>query len=323
VTFNGANGADSSSDFAIDRSGTIFGNTTYGGHYGAGTAFSISTKWHAARERVIWSFGGRNDGVFPDAGMVLDSSGALYGTTLEGGPFGGGNVYKLTRSGRGYQETILHDFGGGSDGKYSAAPVTLRARGVVYGTAGGGGNGCNHGCGIVFKLTPAGSRYQESVVWSFHGAADGSAPESGLTFDATGTIYGTTYFGGGTSCADGYGCGTVYKLTPSGSGYTERVIWAFGKGTDDGDYPLSNVVIGRHGRLFGTTQQGGTQFAGILWELIPSGSTYVEKVLWNFGNSDVGGDPEGTLISDAQHRLYGTTYVGGTGEVGTVFRLTP
>lgn len=322
VLFDGPNGDSASSDFAIDRSGKIFGNTIYGGRYGAGTAFSISTKRHAVRERVIWSFGGQNDGVFPDAGMVLDRNGALYGTTPVGGPFGGGNVYKLARAGGRYQETILHDFGGGADGKYSAAPVTLRAHGAIYGTTGGGGNGCQNGCGIVFKLTPAGSRYKESALWSFRGGTDGSGPESGVTFDATGAIYGTTYFGGGTRCASGYGCGTAYKLTPSSSGYTEHVIWAFGKGTD-GDYPLSNVVIGTHGRLFGTTQQGGTRFAGILWELIPSGSGYIERVLFDFGDSDVGGDPEGTLISDVRHRLYGTTYIGGSGGVGTVFRLTP
>lgn len=322
VTFQGRNGSSASGQLTMDSAGTLYGTTVWGGRYGYGSAFSISTNGRV-RERVIWSFGGTSkDGANPDAGLVVDAQGVLYGTTAVGGPFGGGNVFKLTRAGRRDTETVLHDFGGAKDGKYPAAPVTLGIDGTVYGTAGGGGNGCSHGCGIVFKLTPSGSRYSESVLWNFRGATDGSGPSSGVTIDASGAMYGVTDFGGGTSCADGYGCGTVYKLTPSASGYTERVLWSFGKGTD-GYYPLSNVVIGRNGTLYGTTWQGGTHYAGNLWELVPSGSAYAEKVLWNFTAGDDGGDPRGQMLADARGRLYATTYVGGTAGVGTVLRFTP
>ncbi|MGA9417986.1 MAG: choice-of-anchor tandem repeat GloVer-containing protein, partial [Candidatus Cybelea sp.] len=120
------------------------------------------------------------------------------------------------------------------------------------------------------------------------------------------------------------GCGTVYKLTPSGSGYTERVLWVFGSGTD-GYYPMSNVVIGRGGTLYGTTWQGGSGFGGVVYELVPNGSNYEEKVLMNFVNGPDGYDPRGNLFLDRDHRLVGSTYAGGSSEFpdGTVFRFTP
>jgi uncharacterized repeat protein (TIGR03803 family) len=324
VTFNGRNGDSSDGALVMDASGALFGTTVWGGAYGYGSAFRVTMKGDV-RERVIWSFGGNEkDGANPDAGMVLDANGALYGTTSVGGPFGGGIAFKLTPSGRAYTETVMHAFGGDSDGKYSVAPLTLAKNGVVYGTAGGGGNGCSHGCGIVFKLTPSGTGYSESKVYVFKGGSDGSGPSSGLTVDSSGAMYGVTNYGGGGGCADGYGCGTVYKLTPSGSGYSERVLWVFGIGTD-GYYPMSNVVIGRGGTLCGTTLQGGAHYGGVVYELVPNGSSYEEKVLMNFVNGPDGYDPRGNLVLDRDHRLVGTTYVGGSSEFpdGTVFRFTP
>ena len=119
VTFNGRNGSTSDGALVMDGSGTLFGTTVWGGAYGYGTAFRVTMKG-GVRERVIWSFGGnRKDGANPDAGMVLDASGALYGTTSVGGPFGGGIAFRLTPSGRTYTETVMRAFGGDSDGKVS------------------------------------------------------------------------------------------------------------------------------------------------------------------------------------------------------------
>ncbi|MGA9419365.1 MAG: choice-of-anchor tandem repeat GloVer-containing protein, partial [Candidatus Cybelea sp.] len=125
VTFNGRNGSSSSGALAMDASGALFGTTVWGGAYGFGAAFRLTMEG-GVRERVIWSFGGNlKDGANPDAGMVLDANGALYGTTSVGGAFGGGIAFKLTPSGRAYTETIMRAFGGDSDGKYPAAPLTL------------------------------------------------------------------------------------------------------------------------------------------------------------------------------------------------------
>ena len=267
VTFTGRNGDAETGTPAMDSSGTLFGTTLYGGPHGRryggrGTVFRVSTKGKI-HERVIWTFGGyRADGIYPDAGPVLAADGAVYGTTTYGGSFGYGTAFKLTPSARRYTETILHNFGGGRDGRYPASALTLGPGGVLYGTTSGGGSGCTDGCGIVFELTPTVAGYSENILWNFRGGADGSGPSSALTLDSSGDLYGVTYFGGGGGSCDsgaGYGCGTVYELESSLSGYTERVLWSFGKGMD-GYYPLSNVVRGRNGRLYGTTQQGGTHW---------------------------------------------------------------
>jgi hypothetical protein len=198
----------------------------------------------------------------------------------------------------------------------------LGADGAIYGTTGGGGTGCYTGCGTVFRLMPSGSGYSESVLWKFRGDLDGSAPQSALTRTASGSLFGDTYFGGGTGC-DGYGCGVAYELRPTSGGYDERVLWRFGQG-EDGDYPDGSILLGKHGRLFGTTQQGGTHLAGIFYELVPHGTHYVEKVLWNFSPQSCGEEPTGAMITDAQGTIYGTAGYGGTSKwFGTVYAFTP
>ncbi len=330
VIFRGANGLSSTGAMTLGKKGELFGITTWGGQYGYGTAFRVSTKGRP-RERVIQSFGrSENDGGNPDAGLALDAKGALFGTTEAGGSYGAGTVFKLSPSGRGYVETYPWEFGGAGDGKYPDGLLTLGANGVLYGTTGGGGTGCGHGCGIVFELIPKGRHYRERVLYNFKGGSDGSSPDSGVTFDSSGALYGVTDFGGGGPCAGGYGCGTVYELQPAQPHkpeYTERVLWSFGNsaGSGHGYYPASNIVLGESGRLYGTTWQGGTYDAGTAYELVPNATGYSEKVLWNFDLGDDGYDPRGNLIMDSRHRLYGVCYAGGSSESpdGTVFRLTP
>ncbi|HEV3091867.1 MAG TPA: choice-of-anchor tandem repeat GloVer-containing protein [Candidatus Cybelea sp.] len=325
VTFTGPNGNSAVGSLAHSSSGELYGVTTWGGRYGYGTAFRVSTKPPFA-ESVIWSFGGnRNDGGNPEGGLVLDDKGALYGVTASGGINGDGIVFKLIPSGSGYIEAILHQFGGVGDGKYPDALLTLRPGGVIYGTAGGGGTGCSHGCGMVFELIPSGPRYDDRILYQFKGFSDGSGPSSAVTFDSKGAMYGVTEYGGGTECADGYGCGTLYKLTPSASDYHERVLWSFGRGTD-GYYPTSNVLLGRKGALYGTAWQGGAHYGGTVYELVPKGFNYSESVLVNFTNENGSGyDPEGNLVMDGHGRIYGTCYAGGNAAFGggTVFGLTP
>jgi uncharacterized repeat protein (TIGR03803 family) len=304
----------------LDSSGTIFGTAVEGGKYGYGTAFRLSTKGDG-RERVIWDFGNGTDGREPFAGLVFGTNGVLYGTTQYGGLHGDGTVFKLTPSGREYIEQTLWSFGG-YDGRYPTQSLMLGADGAIYGTTGGGGSGCETGCGLVFRLIPLGSSYSESILWNFRGNSDGAAPTSALTPASLGVLFGVTYFGGGTGC-DGYGCGVAYELIPSGAAYSERVLWRFGQGTD-GDYPDGNIVLGEHGRLFGTAQQGGTHLAGIFYELVPHGTHYIERVLWNFNPQSGGEEPTGMLITNAQRTVYGTASYGGTSRwFGTVYAFTP
>ncbi|MGA9017839.1 MAG: choice-of-anchor tandem repeat GloVer-containing protein [Candidatus Cybelea sp.] len=322
VRFKGPDGDSPSGGLVMDAAGQLFGTTVWGGRYKYGTAFYVTTQGRV-QQRVLWSFGGNSfDGAVPDSGLAIDAHGALYGVTEYGGALGYGTVFKLTPAGREYRKSTIWKFGTRFDGKYPDGPLTLGPHGVIYGTAGGGGNGCSNGCGIVFELIPAKSRFSQKILWNFKGGpSDGSSPGSSLSFDSAGDIYGTTYFGGDTSCADGYGCGTIFKLTPSSAAYTEKVVWNFGKGSD-GDYPLSSVLIGPHGKLFGTTQQGGSHLGGILYELTRKRRGYSERILWNFARGPYGYDPEGNLIMDGERRIYGTAYAGGSTGDGTVFRFT-
>jgi uncharacterized repeat protein (TIGR03803 family) len=327
MTFRGLNGAFPSGPLIMDSSGTLYGTAVEAGRHGGGTVFRIRTRGRV-RSNVIWNFGSSpKDGVFPFGGLTFGARGVLYGAATESGLFGGGVVFKLTPSGVGYTETILHEFGGDHDGKYPSKTLTLGPGGVIYGTTNGGGNGCARGCGTIFKLTPTGSSYAYAILYAFRGGADGDLPSSELTVDSSGAMYGVTNYGGGGSTCDsgGYGCGTLYELTPSGSGFSERVLWSFGYGTD-GYYPLSNVVIGENGTLYGTTWQGGPTFGGTFYELTPGHGSYTEKILLNFSSDSPGGyDPEGNLVTDRRHLIFGTAYVGGSSEFpdGTVFRIRP
>jgi uncharacterized repeat protein (TIGR03803 family) len=176
------------------------------GGFSSGTAAQTLT--------TLYSFAGLPDGANPFPAPIA-ALGNLYGTTFSGGSYvcsgGCGTVFKLTPSGT---ETVLYRFTGG-DGANPTAGLIADASGNLYGTTelGGGANGCSGGCGTVFKLTPSGTR---TVLHSFTGGNDGASPVAGLIADAAGNLYGTTELGGGASGCSG-GCGTVFKLTPSGT----------------------------------------------------------------------------------------------------------
>jgi uncharacterized repeat protein (TIGR03803 family) len=224
-------------------------------------------------------------------------------------------------------EKTIHVFRGGNDGAgpWQGGLISDNA-GNAYGTTdGGGGAGCNGGCGTVFKLT---KDRKESVLYAFKGGSDGAGPDGALMVDASGNLYGTTIFGGGgAGCNNGSnGCGTVFRLTPDG---TEKVLYAF-QGGGDGFDPVSNIVTDQSGNLYGTTAAGGTfnsdcaSFGcGTIFEVQPNGT---KITLYQFQGGTDGADPNGPLIADAAGNLYGTTYGGGgctfDGGCGTVFELT-
>ena len=178
------------------------------------------------------------------------------------------------------------------------------------------------------------------VLHAFGGNPDGSAPESNLIFDGAGHLYGTTYAGGtGIACLNG--CGTIFQLTPDGTGgFTERVIHSFQGPLIDGQNPQAPLILDAQGNLYGTTYSGGQsarRASGTVFKLSPNGDgSWTETVLHNFngaldGGHD-GGDLQGGLVFDGAGNLYGTTAGGGTGTgcgagpatgCGTVFELTP
>src|ERR1035441_9294717 len=223
----------------------------------------------AAREFRLTDIGRRSEVfinlLYPVNGVTIDGSGNVYGTTNIGGSGtscyeGCGGAFKLTHRGSNWVLTPLYDFMGGSDGGNSDARLIIGPDGDLYGTTSqGGGTGCGGvGCGTVFKLSPPAHAcgralcpWSETVLYRFNGGSDGNSPRGAdLVFDRAGTLYGTTFFGGGGGCQDG--CGTVYKLTRSG-GWTESIVHTFSQ-SGDGQGPWAGVIFDQSGSLYGTTR---------------------------------------------------------------------
>jgi len=331
----------------FDDHGSIFGVTSWGGPAGIGAVYRLTPAASGYSETVLHSFAGGRDGSRPYYGLAAGKGGNLYGTASVGGnercSGGCGVVFEVRRhpsSPNGYLERILYRFVGGMDGSNpSSAP--LIAAGTIYGTTqtGGGSTACSGGCGTVFKLTPTGHGYSESILYRFQGGSDGADPIAGLVADTDGALYGTTLVGGGSPSCSG-GCGTVFKLTPTSSGYSESVLYRF-LGGSDGAILYSGVIVNRRGRVFGTTAWGGygvgslCDYNGVLtgcgtvFELRPGHRKYHKTTLYEFTDaSDDGAGPWGGVTFGKNGTLYGTTLFGGNCGVayygcGTVYELSP
>lgn len=221
--------------------GDLYGVTSYGGKYGLGTIFRLTT---SGSERVLHSFV-KPYGIQPTGGLVA-VNGVLYGTTQGGGANAEGTVFSITTSG---DETVLYSFAGSADGAYPAAGLT-ELGGMLYGTTAGGGNDeCGNGdpCGTVFSIDTSGN---ETVLHRFDGD-DGAYPQAALTA-VNDTLYGTTPSGGAYACAVERPCGTVFAMDTSGN---LSVVHDF-TGSPDGAFPEASLTY-VNGTLFGTTQGGG------------------------------------------------------------------
>lgn len=313
----------------LDSAGNLFGTTRFGGSSDAGVVFEISPSQTGWSYSVLYNFTNTPLGNGEPTGrLAMDTAGNLYGTN-------GGVAYELSPSPTGWSQKIIYTFGAfNGDGILPQAGMILDAAGNLYGTTLGGGiQTCYEGCGTVFKLSQVGGVWTETQLYLFQGhPSDGGTPIGNLAFDAAGNLYGTTDFGGGSiACNAGEGCGTVFKLTPSGGTWTETLIHTFNN-APDGRYP-NYITLDSMGNLFGTTSEGGSgcgsdpHHCGTVYELSPSGSQWHETILHSFqlGQfSQDGRNPLGGVIFAPDGNLYGTTLTGGTmsGE-GTVFEVKP
>ena len=340
-------GAFPVADLILDSAGSLYGTTSKGGMYGSncgtlgnecGTVFELSPRAHGGwKEKILHSFGGSGDGTFPQAGLIFDSAGNLYGTTTDGGAHSVGTVFELSPGANGtWTEKILHSFGSGQDGYYPYGGLILDKPGNLYGTASSGGASgrlCANfaSCGIAFQLTPGSNgSWTETVLHNFGSGADGNDPLGGLIMDPKGNLYGTTAYGGAyASNCDTSTCGIVFQLTGANGTWTETVLHSFGNGKD-GNGPFSSLILDQPGNLYGTTSHGGTKAPGLgtVFELKASAhGKWTEKLLHSFGGTD-GQIPTGGLFMDAAGNLYGATSEGGvfscagTG-CGVAFKLTP
>jgi uncharacterized repeat protein (TIGR03803 family) len=281
-------------------------------------------------ESVLYTFKGANysDGSEPTGITCCVAAGSdyIFVTTVGGGTYGDGAVVGLTPTSSGvWTDTVLHSFGFPPDGASPYGAVTTDKAGNLYGTTSAGGT---YGAGTVYRMQPSsGSGYSETVLYSFQSGTDGYAPYAGLIIDKKGALYGTTESGGSS------GLGTVFKLTPSRSGYTESILYSFQGPPYDGAAPYGGLTavgtlpLAPSWTVIGMTSSGGSHGAGMVYKLTRSGSSYKESVLWNFGSvSGDGAYPYGAPLVTKKGVIVGTTYGGGSGGssgVGTLFTLTP
>ena len=332
-SFNGMNGWQPLAGLLRDKEGNLYGTTTFGGNAtncpdGCGVVFKLDK---TGNETVLHRFNGINDGDTPEALLVMDGVGNLYGTTYEGPGGDLGTLFKVSKTGK---ETILHRFngpiGGGGDGAFPYSGAIRDVSGNIYGVTAGGGA---VGGGAVYEFDATSN---ESLLYSFGGGEDGDEPFSVLVADAEGNLYGTTKEGGGSGCG-GFGCGVVFELSPrSGGTWTESVLYRFCSQPNctDGAEPLDGPLVrDAAGNIYGTTYVGGAynscngDACGVVFKLDKTGK---ETVLHSFTAGADGALPWAGLTMDAAGNLYGTTVLGGDlkceptyGGCGTLFKITP
>jgi len=276
--------------------------------------FTSTAVFAANSTKLIYSFGGGSDGEYTDTELVVDRAGNLYGTSVQGGMFGGGTVFQVTPAG---VHTVLYNFTGGADGGEPYKGVTLDAEGNLYGTAvTGGGGSCEGGCGVVYKLANSGGTWTQTVIHTFTGA-DGSGPGSPVSFDSRGNLYGTAPTGGAN------GMGTLYRMSPDGSGgWTFRIIHTFTGGADGGGGAAGRLLIDAGGNLYGVCTVGGVNGFGTVFKMSASQGQWHFTTLYAFRDQPDGALPYGGLVFDKFGNLYGTTYYAGANDVGTIYKLT-
>ena len=293
-------------------SGSYYGTAYYNDDsgcdgYGCGAVFQLLPPTNTVPSwtvTVLYDFTGAPDGANPNASLVQDSAGKLFGTTLNGGIDGTGTVFQLqppAKAGGAWAESVIYSFSGGTDGGYPAAPLLLGSGGVLYGTAMSGGVGN----GVVFTLTPPvtkGAAWTQDVLYNFSAPSDGSGPIGGLAAGKARKLYGTTQFGGTA------GFGTAFELVPPMTGqtvWTENLIYSFAN-NGDGALPAAGLYVNAQSKLYGTTEgTGGTGSYGSVFRLSPPKSgatTWTEKTLYKFSGGPDGEYPVAPLIPELSGR---------------------
>ncbi|MDA9438794.1 hypothetical protein XH98_06605 [Bradyrhizobium sp. CCBAU 51745] len=272
---------DRVSELISDSSGSLYGTTHGSGGKDGGAVFKLSPGPNGWTMTILHRFagGGDNgddDGAYPVGGLTMDRAGVLYGSTGGGGKDGIGTVFKLTPTDHGWEESVIHTFRqlDGSNchgGCLPMAGLTLGTDGTLYGTTGGGGK---FDGGVVFSLTPSASGgWTEQVLYDFkREVGEGTAPNSRLVLGKSGALYGTTRYGGDRPSYGGLG--TIFKLVPTATGWSEVVLHCFSGGSD-GSNPSGTLIRDPSGNVFGTTIGGarsGVYIDGTVFEIVASGA---------------------------------------------------
>ena len=292
----------------FDWGGNLYGTTGYGGWDNLGALYELSPAGASWTEAVLYSFG--TDWYYPTAGLIMDSAGNLYGTTVWGGDGNCGTVFEMSPSGGGWTEQVIYS-------PYcpaGSAGLIMDAAGNILGAA----------ASTVFELSPNGNGgWNPTVIHTFAGAPKDGYDAAGVpVLDQAGNLYGTTYYGGAKNLGTGYRLSPITKGKKKGQ-WKETILHSF-RGGKDGANPVAGVVLDAAGNIYGTTFYGGKSGVGTVFELMPQvgKGSYKEKVLWAFNGTD-GMLPYGLPILDSAGNLYGTADEGGSYGNGVVFEVTP
>jgi len=340
---NGDDGSQPQSGLVMDGAGSLYGTTPYGGDTedcsnrepggggvppGCGVVYKVKKAGSGWIVQSLFLFGSKQQTITPYAGIpAIGPSGVLYGMTYLGGFGNFGNIYSLAPAPRApvsvaapWSYKLVYQFTSGTDSNNPSrlAPLLFDTEGDIYGAAAWGGL---FNYGTVYELIRSGSLWTENILYSFTNGADGSHP-SGIIFGHDGNIYGTALRGGGNQdCGFNYGCGTVFELTPSGSGWTETTLHVFHQGTDGG-WP-GPPIMDKEGNLYGLTIGFGPTTGGTVWELSPSNGGWSFSVLYSFPSQTADYYGPYPLTMDAAGNLYGITNWGGNNNYGFAFNLAP
>ena len=316
------------SALTLDKDGNLYGVTPNGSKSDAGLVFMLVKPSAGDKDwtqKILYHFDGGKEGGTPYGALVFDADGNLYGTTGYGGAHGAGIVFRLSPDASkesGWKKTTLYSFSNGADGGYPYCTLAFDAAGNLYGTTLNGGNAGN---GVVFELSPPanGGTWTEQVLHSFDDASDGVLPRTGVVLDGSGNLYGTTENGGTSNW------GVVFEVSPPANraaGWSEMVLHSFDF-TDDGGNPgYSLPVLDKKGKLYGTTQVGGSAHHGTAFVLSPpagGGSAWTEKTLTPFTAASGPAEPEAGFAAVPGGKLIGTTFAGGDDANGTVYEIAP
>ncbi len=267
---------------------------------------SILSNWH---ETLMHTFRKSQDGC-NSGNLLLDAQGNVYGTTQIGGADGGGSVYELSRNGDSWTETILWTFTGGNDGATPYDGLVADSAGNLYGTAYNRGQ---YNWGVVFELTPSGSGWTETTLYSFKGGSDGAYPAAGVIFDSAGNLYGATTERGAN------GGGTVFELSPSGGSWNINVLTSL----TGADGPVASLTMDPSGNLYGTTFMDDSYGYGSVFKLTKSGGSWTYSDLHDFTGGTDGGYPGGSVSVESNGNILGTAVLGGASGNGVIFEVTP
>lgn len=307
-SFSGADGANPYAGLVQGLDRNLYGTTTDGGAYGSGNVIQIAPSGEVTSLYDFCAQSNCSDGQFPVSTLVMGQDGDFYGATQSGGLYNYGSIFKVSTGG---VLTTLHSFDI-VDGVSPYGALLLASNGNFYGTTNEAGACTSGGCGTVFTISPTG---KFRTLYNFcmeTGCPDGEFPVGGLIEGSDGNFYGTTNAGGNATCAGG-GCGTIYKITPSGVLTTLHLF-----NNADGAYPPPALVEVRKGLFYGTTAGGGAHHDGTVFAMTANGAF---KTVHSFNGTD--GFSPFVLTAGGDGNLYGTTLGGGTNDAGTIFKITP